>query len=289
MGRKRAGASPLDPGFYSPLAVARSFWGSFSLIRSRGYSLRYAKTDLGRIFGIKYAEKAFLRKKVSKSGHVHGLRNSPTTAPLRPTTPKRASGNERAINQGGRGFSEASGRSAPGAPPARRGSPFLPRNGEKEGRGQAPWTPGFYSRSFPLARFGVVGRSGTVVELVRSPSTCPDLGTFFRKNACSAYFLLENASQIGLSIPEGIAPPPDQRQRSQNRARGSKRAIKPGVQGACPRPSFSPFLGRNGDPRRAGGAPGRCAPRVLRSHPPEGYALGPPAPPGIGEPSELPL
>ena len=26
-------------------------------------------------------------------------------------------------------------RSAPGAPPARRGSPFLPRNGEKEGRG----------------------------------------------------------------------------------------------------------------------------------------------------------
>ena len=60
------------------------------------------------------------------------------------------------------------GRSAPGAPPARRGSPFLPRNGEKEGRGQAPWrngekegrgqapwTPGFYGRSFPLAGFGV--------------------------------------------------------------------------------------------------------------------------------------
>ena len=42
-------------------------------------------------------------KKRPKSGHVHGLRNSPTTAPLRPTTPKRASGNERAINQGGRG------------------------------------------------------------------------------------------------------------------------------------------------------------------------------------------
>ena len=33
MGRKRAGASPLDPGFYSPLAVARSFWGSLSLVR----------------------------------------------------------------------------------------------------------------------------------------------------------------------------------------------------------------------------------------------------------------
>ena len=39
-------------------------------------------------------------KKRSKSGHVDGLRNSPTTAPLRPTTPKRASGNERAIKNG---------------------------------------------------------------------------------------------------------------------------------------------------------------------------------------------
>ena len=42
-------------------------------------------------------------KKRPKSGHVHGLRNSPTTAPLRPTTPKRASGNERPLTQGGRG------------------------------------------------------------------------------------------------------------------------------------------------------------------------------------------
>ena len=44
------------------------------------------------------------------------------------------------------------GRSAPGAPPARRGSPFLPRNGEKEGRGFAPG-PRFHGRSFPLAGF----------------------------------------------------------------------------------------------------------------------------------------
>src|SRR5699024_4770850 len=47
------------------------------------------------------------------------------------------------------------GAQRPVAPPARRGSPFLPRNGEKEGRGQAPWTPGFYGRSFPLAGFWV--------------------------------------------------------------------------------------------------------------------------------------
>ena len=38
------------------------------------------------------------RKKRPKSGHVHGHRNSPSTGTMRPTTPKRASGNERAIN-----------------------------------------------------------------------------------------------------------------------------------------------------------------------------------------------
>ena len=103
MGRKRAGAPPLDPQLYSPLAAARSFWGSLSLIRQRGCFLRYAKTDLGRIFRKKYAEKAFLRKKGSKSGHADGHRNRPTTAPLRPTTPKRASDSERPLNPGGAG------------------------------------------------------------------------------------------------------------------------------------------------------------------------------------------
>ena len=42
-------------------------------------------------------------KKRPKSGHVHGHRNSPTTAPLRPTTPKPASGNERAMKKGVQG------------------------------------------------------------------------------------------------------------------------------------------------------------------------------------------
>ncbi len=135
------------------------------------------------------------------------LQMKTTIVPLRPTTPKRASANERAIkNQGSRGqrprrsFLRLSpekaglppgvgreptsqvltcagphpdhlpgaaryyvpfgwpglfptlGRSAPGAPPARRGSPFLPRNGER-GPGLRPWTPGFDGRSFPLASF----------------------------------------------------------------------------------------------------------------------------------------
>ena len=43
------------------------------------------------------------RKKVPKSGHVHGSRNSPMTVPLRPTTPKRASDSERPLNPGGAG------------------------------------------------------------------------------------------------------------------------------------------------------------------------------------------
>ncbi len=103
MGRKRAGGKPPGPRVYGPLATARSFSGSLSLIRRRSYFVRYTKTDLGRIFGIKYAEKAFLRKKVSKSGHADGPRNSPTIAPLRPTTPKRASGNERPLKTGGAG------------------------------------------------------------------------------------------------------------------------------------------------------------------------------------------
>ena len=67
------------------------------------------------------------------------------------------------------------------------------------------------------------------------------------------------------------------------RASGNERAIKPGVQGACPRPSFSPFLGRNGDPRRVGGAPGRCAPRHRKSpgHP-KGTQYPTAPPPGTG-------
>ena len=72
------------------------------------------------------------------------------------------------------------GAQRPGGPACPAGSPFLPRNGEKEGRGQAPWTPGFMARSFPLARFGVVGRIVPVEGLVRCPCTCPDLGRFFR-------------------------------------------------------------------------------------------------------------
>ena len=81
----------------------------------------------------------------------------------------------------GVGGSEAPlGRSAPGAPPARRGSPFLPRNGEKEGRGQAPWTPFFYGPLVPTRSFRRLCHIVPVVGLLRYPSAYPDLERFFR-------------------------------------------------------------------------------------------------------------
>ena len=103
----------------------------------------------------------------------------------------------------------------------------------------------------------------------------------------SSIFFLENASQIDFSIPEEIVPQPYQRKRSQKPASGNERPSKPGVQGACPRPSFSPFLGRNGDPRRAGGATGRCALRPRNSpDPPKGtqYPTAPRPVPGGNPP-----
>ena len=163
------------------------------------------------------------------------------------------------------GASEAtSGRSAPGAPPARRGSPFLPRNGEKEGRGRCPLDPQFYG---PLAAARSFWRSCRIVPvmgLFRRPSSYPDLGTFFHKMLFQHIFP-ENASQIGVRISDEIAPPPDQRQRSQKRASGSKRAIKPGGPGGLPPALFLPISREKWGPRRAGGPPGRCAPRHRKS------------------------
>ena len=113
------------------------------------------------------------------------------------------------------------------------------------------------SHSLVLAWWGALFRSmGYYGAHVRALIWGLSFAKFF-----FSIFFPENASQIGLRISEEIAPLPYQRQRSPKRASGSKRAIKLGVQGACPRPSFSPFLGRNGDPRRAGGPPRGAAPR----------------------------
>ena len=78
---------------------------------------------------------------------------------------------------GGRGCSEASGRSAP-RPACPAGSPFLPRNGEKEGRGSTPGPPFLWPARCHSLVWGL-WRIVPVVGLFRHPSTCPDLETFF--------------------------------------------------------------------------------------------------------------
>ena len=68
----------------------------------------------------------------------------------------------------------------------------------------------------------------------------------------SSIFSLENASQIGLGIPEETAPLSYQRQRSPKRANGSERAMNPGVQGLAPGVLSPDFLPKKvGLPRRS--------------------------------------
>ena len=126
--------------------------------------------------------------------------------------------------------------------------------------GWPPAPPFFRPRSLALAGFG------GCAALFRSMGyygayVCTLIWRLSFIKCFFSIFFRKNASQIGFSIPEETSPLPYQRQRSPKRASGSKRAIKLGVQGACPRPSFSPFLGRNGDPRRAGGAPRALRPK----------------------------
>ena len=128
-GGKNTRGKPQDPGFLGPLVATRWFLRPLPLIRSRGYFVRYAKTDLGRIFRGKICCKAFLRKKAPKSGHADGCRNSPTTGTMCPTTPKRASANERTIKEGGPGgkapgaLSSGFLRRKPGSRPESGGNP----------------------------------------------------------------------------------------------------------------------------------------------------------------------
>ncbi len=60
-----------------------------------------------------------------------------------------------------------------------RGSRLSRESPDAKSRGGMPPPPFMMARSFPLARFGVVGRIVPVVGLFRCPSACPDLGRFF--------------------------------------------------------------------------------------------------------------
>ena len=145
--------------------------------------------------------------------------------------------------------------------------------GRKESRGGCPPPPlglgAAHCRSLVLAWWGAAGRSlGYYGAHLRAL-----IWKLSFAKMLSSIFPLENASQIGFRIPEVIAPRTDQRQRSPKRANESERAINPGVQGAPPPALFLPISREKwGPPPGRRGPPGRCAPRVLPSHPPEGYA-----------------
>ena len=77
----------------------------------------------------------------------------------------------------------------------------------------------------------------------------------FAKMLASIFFS-ENAPQIGLSIPEGIAPLLYQRQQSPKRASDSKRALKKGGRGPSPATlCVRAFFGRKPEERTPGASP----------------------------------
>ena len=103
------------------------------------------------------------------------------------------------------------------------------------------------------------GPDRTVPRTVRPPR-----GRLWRLSFAkmlSSIFSLENASQIGLGIPEETAPLSYQRQRSPKRASGSKRAINPGSRG-LPLVFFPPtfFKESRAPPPESAGAPGALRP-----------------------------
>ncbi len=131
---------------------------------------------------------------------------------------------------GGRGFPEASGAQRPGGP-ACPGGPHFSREMGRKGPGLRPWTPTFKARRFHSLVLAVVSHCSDG-GAISPPSAYPDLGIFFRK-ILLAYFFLENASQIGLSIPEEIAPSNGSGTTIPKPASGERAAIKVRVQGGA--------------------------------------------------------
>ncbi len=72
--------------------------------------------------------------------------------------------------------------------PGRGIQAFSRESPDAKSRGGGPRPPFFRARSLPLARFGGWWRIVPVVGLFRGPCTCPDLETFFRKNAFQHIF-----------------------------------------------------------------------------------------------------
>ena len=152
-----------------------------------------------------------------------------------------------------------------------RGRPGCPTEQEKNSVG-ATFGPPFsastrkgWVQGRPLIRPGFAGPPSPQGEGFGGVET-QRVGNFLSQKCFPAYFPSKNASQIGLSIPEEIAPQPYQRQRSPKRASGSKRAINPGSRG-LPLVFFPPtfFKESRAPPPESAGPPGRCAPRHRKS------------------------
>ena len=102
VGGKNTRGKPLDPGFYGPLAAARSFWGLCHIVPVVGLFRRPSSyPDLETFF-----HKMLFQHIFPGNASQIGLRISEETAPRTDPgqqSPKRASGNERPLTQGGRG------------------------------------------------------------------------------------------------------------------------------------------------------------------------------------------
>ena len=134
----------------------------------------------------------------------------------------------------------------------------------------------------PLIRPGFAGPPSPRGEGFCTAEWCGLLRGRFKM--LSSIVSLENASQIGLSIPEEIAPRPFQGQRSQNQRVGTSGHKNPGP-GRSPGVLSPGFLPKKaGPPPGAGRETGRCAPRAASELPTQrarrqGTQPGPTAPP----------
>ena len=102
MGRKRAGAPPLDPRYYGRSFPLADFWD-----RCFWYDSGAITSDMLRPIWGAFSGKNMLKSIFAKdSPQIRArkwLQLKTTTVLLCPTTPKRASANERAIKEGGAG------------------------------------------------------------------------------------------------------------------------------------------------------------------------------------------
>ena len=147
---------------------------------------------------------------------------------------------------------------------------FSRESPDAKSRGGGPPPPHFYGPLVGTRSFWRLWRIVPVEGLFRTPSTCPDLETFFRKNAFQHIFpqkCVPNRFQhIGsnslTTVPKPTNPKPSEWERA---------ALKPGVQGRSPGPLFPHFSGEMGTPAGQAGPRGAAPQGRLPSHPPKGY------------------